>query len=228
MCTWAADRAEFARRAELAFRTSQKLCEADPANATNAWQFARACFDWAEFATNNSQKADIATLGIDAARKATLNSPTLAAGHYYLGLNLGQLAQTKMWGALRLVEEMEKAIKASAALDSQFDYAGADRTLGMLYLDAPGWPASIGSNAKARTHLQRAVELSPDLPDNRLSLIEALIKLGDKKRLAEELPALEKLLPVARKKFTGESWEVSWADWDKRWKAIQKKTGRSP
>jgi hypothetical protein len=223
----AADRAEFARRAEKTYLAEQQRWEADKTNPTNAWQFARACFDWADFATNKTTRAEIATIGIEAARAATAFSPTLAPAHYYLALNLGQLAQTKSLGALRLVAEMEEELKRSSALDSKFDFAGADRTLGLLYLDAPSWPMSVGSNSKGRAHLVRAVELFPDFPDNRISLVESLLKLGDKNLLPAELQKLEKLLPSARTNLTGETWELSWSDWDKRWQAIQIKTGKT-
>lgn len=49
--------------------------------------------------------------------------PKSAAGHYYLGMNLGQLARTKLLGALKLVDEMEREFKAAVALDERFDHA---------------------------------------------------------------------------------------------------------
>ena len=80
-------------------------------NTTSAWKFARACFDWADFATNDSQRAAIASEGIASARFVTDIQPKSAAGHYYLALNLGQLARTKSLGALKLVREMERSFR---------------------------------------------------------------------------------------------------------------------
>ena len=149
--------------------------------------------------------------------------PKLVSGHYYLAMNLGQLAQTKSLGALKLVSEMETEFQTARAQDEKYDFAGPDRSLGLLYLEAPGWPTSIGSRSKARHHLQRAVLLSPEYPENRLNLLEAYLKWGDKSAAGREFRILKELLPRAKKEFTGENWESSWADWDKRWAKIQVK-----
>ena len=45
------------------------LPESSRAKATAAWQFGRACFDLAEFATNNTERASLAEQGIAACRQ---------------------------------------------------------------------------------------------------------------------------------------------------------------
>ena len=217
--------ADFAGRALKIYLLSRDRLRAEQTSTNLAWQFGRAAFDWAEFATNDTQRAGIAREGIAACRQLTARQPDLAAGHYYLAMNLGQLARTKFLGALPIVEEMETEFKSAAALDARFDYAGAERSLGLLYFDAPGWPTSVGSRSKARLHLERAVTLSPDYPDNRLSLLEVYLKWGDKEGIQRELLKLEELLPKARLKLVGEAWDVNWADWNLRWKKIREKTG---
>jgi len=192
-----------------------------------AWQFGRTCFDWAELASGDSKRADIAEQGIEACRRAIHLNPKLAAAHYYLAMNMGQLARTRTLGALKLVDQMETAFKAALALDPDpaLDYAGPHRSLGLLYRDAPGWPASIGNRAKAREHLRKAVELVPEYPENWLSLLEAYLNWGEKKNVQAALPTAEQQLKKAREKFTGEAWKPSWRDWDQRWKKITAKAG---
>ncbi len=214
----------FAQRAESHFQEARKRFQIDTNDVEAAWQFGRACFDWAEFAKNNDQRESIASEGIAACREAVARDPKSAAGHYYLAMNLGQLAQTKTLGALRIVDEMEREFKTARDLDAKFDYAGPDRSLGLLYFEAPGWPASVGSSSKARQHLQRAAQLAPGYPENHLCLLEVYLKSSDKKNLLRELKATEELLPQARKEFTGAAFEQSWVDWDKRWKRIREKT----
>ncbi|MFO1515171.1 MAG: hypothetical protein U1F83_20090 [Verrucomicrobiota bacterium] len=204
-------------RAQEVFVTAQKLYEAEPTNNVAAWQFARATFDRGEFATNDTERAAIAVQGIAACRKLIQRDPKCAQAHYYLGLNLGQLARTKLLGALPLVSEMEGGFKTARQLDEHFDYAGPDRFLGQLYFQAPGWPASVGSQSKARKHLERATELAPDYPENRLNLAEASLKWHDKKLVQRELEALEKLWPAAKTNFAGADWEAFWADWQPRY-----------
>ncbi len=116
-------------------------------------------------------------------------------------MNLGQLARTKLLGALKLVTEMEAEFKAARRLDEHLDFAGPDRSLGLLYLEAPGWPTSVGSRTKARQHLRRAAELAPQYPENRLTLLEAYLRWGDHNGVQRELKALEEIWPAARTNF---------------------------
>src|SRR5947207_2239223 len=80
-------------RVEHAFYEAQALFNKNPANPESAWQFAVACFDWADLATSNSRRAPIAEQGIAACRQALQRDPKLAPAHYYLAMNLGQLAR---------------------------------------------------------------------------------------------------------------------------------------
>jgi Tfp pilus assembly protein PilF len=93
----------------------------------------------------------------------------------------------------------------------------------MLYLNAPGWPASIGSKSKARKHLERAVELAPDYPTNLLTLIDAYLEWEDEDAVQKAMESYRKLLPKARAIYAGAKWEQSWKDWDARWKKIIEK-----
>jgi hypothetical protein len=201
--------------------------ERAPTNVTAAWQLGRASFDWAEFASDASQRATTAQRGIAASRLACSLDTNLAAAPYYLGMNLGQLARTKSLGALPLVSEMEVLFERARRLDERFDQAGPDRNLGLLYLEAPGWPVSIGNRAKSRRHLARAAALAADYPENRLNLIEARLRWGDDD-LHEEVKALAASLPRAREMFAGEAWVAAWADWDRRWRQVQTKVGARP
>ena len=213
----------FAKRADQNYREARRRFQSNTNDAEAAWQFGRACFDRADFARNDEERESIANEGIAACRQLLERDPKSEPGHYYLAMNLGQLAQTKTLGALKLVQEMEREFKTSRDLDPKWDYAGPDRNLGLLYLEAPGWPASLGSKSNARRHLERCVELAPNYPENRLCLLEALLKWKDKKNALREINAIRDLLPKARKEFTGDAWEQSWADWDKRWETIQEK-----
>jgi tetratricopeptide (TPR) repeat protein len=220
--------AEFAARAKNKFEAAKTQFQRETNNVETAWQFGRACYDWAEFATSSDQRADIAEQGIEACRQVVNLDPALPAGHYYLGMNLGQLARTKTLGALKLVGQMEREFKAALELDPKFDHAGPDRNLGLLYLQAPGWPASIGNHVKARTHLQKAVKLTPDYPENLLNLLEADLKWGDRNGATRDLKALEEAWPVARAKFADADWEASWVSWESRWEQLKRKAAEAP
>jgi hypothetical protein len=117
---------------------------------------------------------------------------------------------------------MESALKQTIKLDPEVDFAGPHRSLGLLYRDAPGFPTSVGSRSKARLHLQKAVELRPDFPENWLCLLETYLKWGDKRAAESQIKKVDELLASARAKYTGETWAASWQDWERRWSALLK------
>ena len=212
---------QFTKRYHQSFLSARTNWTAAPTNSVRAWEFARAAFDWAEFATNDTQRAQVAVEGIDAARKAILLDPTCAQGHYYLGMNLGQMARTQLLGALKLVSEMEGCFRSASLIDPLVDHAGPDRNLGILYREAPGWPASIGNRSKARTHLKRSVDLGPEYPANHLELLTACLDWKDRRTAEKLLPGVEQCLRNARRAFSGEQWDWSWNDWEQMWKVQQ-------
>jgi tetratricopeptide (TPR) repeat protein len=212
--------AVFARRAEQAFEQARDRFQANTNDVTAAWKLGQAALAWADFAKNNAQREEIARAGMAACRRALTLAPDSAAAHFYLGTNLGQLARARKLEALSLIKEIERQFEAARVLDEQFNQAGPDRCLGLLYLDAPGWPASLGSRHKAREHLERAVALSPGFPENRLSLMEAYVRWKDSRQLRLQAEAYEKGLNETRQRFTGEAWEFDWQDWNTRWNRL--------
>jgi tetratricopeptide (TPR) repeat protein len=138
-------------------------------------------------------------------------------------MNMGQLARCETLGALKLVREMEDQFLTAADMDPAADFGGADRGLGLLCRDAPGWPVSIGNRARARKFLESAVALASDYPENVLNLAESYLKWGDKTDARQELAALDALWPSAQKALTGPHWEWSWYDWTRRRDALRAK-----
>jgi tetratricopeptide (TPR) repeat protein len=205
-----------------AFEGSKRVWMDAPTNTTLAWRFGKAAFDAASAATNHHDRARFATEGSSACRSALSADPKSGPAAYYLALNLGELASTRGLSALHIVREMEKFLLTARQLDPAFDHAGPDRTLGLLYHEAPGWPTSVGSNAKAREHLESAVKLDPDYPENRLSLAEIHSHGRHKDAYAEDLRALDALWPRAKTNFAGSEWSHAWADWEARRKALKK------
>jgi tetratricopeptide (TPR) repeat protein len=214
--------------AKAAFENARKSYFAAQTNATLAWEFGRACFERAEWATNNAERTEFAEQGIAACKRAVKLQPASAAAHHYLGLNLGQLARVKRFSALWIVDDMEAAFKAARGLDAKVDFAGPDRCLGLLYLEAPGWPVSVGSRTKAAQHLRRAVELAPNFPENRLNLLNAYLHWDNREAARAELKAIEGLWPATRTNFAGEAWTSEWASWEKQLKRAKVRLDDTP
>jgi hypothetical protein len=191
-----------------------------------AWQFGRACFDWAELPRPDVQREAIALEGIASCRRALVLDPKSAPARYYLAFNLGQLARTKLLGALNLVNDMERELLAAIELEPKFDHAGPHRALGRLYVEAPGWPLSIGNRAKGRFHLEKAFELDAAFPANSIHLLEAFHRWGEQSTLQARIGSVQKMLDKARQELTGDQWALDWLEWDEIWQRI--KTGTPP
>lgn len=213
--------AKFADAAQIKLLAARETFLTDTNSIPAAWKLGEAYFWRGEFAADDDMRATLANEGIAICRALTIRAPTVPEGHYYLAMNLGQLARTRWLEALSIVKELERNMKLAAGMNPRLDHAGPDRCLGLLYRDAPGWPLSLGSKSKARTHLLRSVELAPDFPENRLELIETWLMWKEKKPLQRDLDALGALLPKARKQFTGDDWAAHWDDWDRRWEDVQ-------
>lgn len=204
------------QEAELAFQAAKTNLDACPKDVEAGWKFSATCFRRAEFARNNPERAKYAELGIAAAREVIRLSSNSVQGRFYLAVNLGQLARTRMLSALGMVSEMERQFLAAIAIDPKFNHASPERSLGMLYLEAPGWPTSVGSRSKARVHLQRAVELEPDYAENWLTLMEAEIGWGEKKKVQARLADIDKMLERAKPLVMGAEGEAGWKDVEAR------------
>jgi hypothetical protein len=216
----------FAARVENAYRQAQIRFQSTTNNDA-AWQFARACFDFADIATNESKRAAIAREGISACDSLLAHDTNSAPGHYYLAMNFGKLAQAEApsMAALKLIRQIEREFKAAAESDSALDYAGPARGLGLLYRDAPGWPVSIGSRRKARDWLEKAAKLAPDYPENQLNLAESFLQWNDDDTAKNSLQTLDTLWPKAQARFPGEDWSQSWQDWSARREVLRRKLG---
>jgi tetratricopeptide (TPR) repeat protein len=213
--------------AEQAYDAAKARYQTNMDDDAAARQFASACFDRADQTPKDSVRATMAHEGIQVCRRWLQRAPDATAAHYYLGMNIAQLARTKSLGALPLLKEMEKEWLATLLLDPHFDFAGADRNLGLLYRDAPGFPLSIGSRAKAAQHLQHAVELNPEYPENHLNLIETNLKRKSA-AVAGEFEKLRAILPAARKRFSGPQWQSAWEDWNPRLEKIRTRLPAAP
>lgn len=221
----AVQKARLKRAAEESLVSARSQHKATTQFAVTARVLASSCFERAEFAEKDSERAELAREGAAVCRDWILRHPKDAGGHFFLAMNLGQLARTMNLGALKLVDEMKGSLFKARELDDKFEYAGPDRNLGQMYHQAPGWPISLGDKKKARRHFDRALEIAADYPANWLNLIEAGMAWGDTALVKEQRRALEEVLPKARKALAGERWESHWVSWDDRLRKIRMSAG---
>lgn len=215
------------RVAHEIYLEAKQLRSQQPLDPEASWRFGKACFDWAEFSTNGTQRASLANEGISACTKASDQNAELAGAYHYLAMNQGQLARTRGLAALKLVQHMESNFFKARALDEHFEQAAPDRYLGLLYSQAPGWPVSIGNRAKASTHLEKAVELAPVYPDNRINLMEAYVGWKQLDRAHVEMEKWNAVVAQAQKDFAGERWEWRWVSWNQRLSVLTKQLAKT-
>lgn len=196
---------------------ARKLVATEPTNSLAAWHLGRACFTWGKSLKDPNAQEKIYEEGVAACRRSLSLDPKSGPAHYYLGMNIGRVADLKRnLAAFGLVKEVERAFLQAAKLDDLYAYGGPDRNLGLLYWHAPGWPVSVGNKKLARKHLERAVKLAPDYPENRLNLAEAYLDWREQKLMQQQLDAIKQLWPRAQTNLTGVEWELDWQDWESR------------
>jgi tetratricopeptide (TPR) repeat protein len=205
-------------RAESAFVQAQKEAALHPGDAKACCNLGRATYNYAELVTNSDQRAAIARAGIAACRQLLARDSYSGAGHYYLGMDYGELAaaEAPSMAAYKLIHEIEHEFKAADDLDEKLDFGGPPRCLGLLYRDAPGWPISIGNRRKAREYLRRAAEIAPDFPENQMNLVESAILWHEASDAEKAWQTLNAIWPAARTNLTGVAWDQDWADWTQR------------
>src|SRR5436309_1547651 len=101
---------DFLARAEMAYHAAQDVYATNSGSIDSAITVARTAFDYAELAPNDNIRENIANQGIATGREAIRMNTNSAPAHYYLALNISQLARTKMLKALRLLTEMEREL----------------------------------------------------------------------------------------------------------------------
>lgn len=121
-------------------------------------------------ATNTKDAAQWTDTGYDAAAVAVEHYPDNAQAQYLLAYLAGIKARIHPGQGLDLVRMIAKHAQLAAKIDPKLDKAGPDRMLGFLYLQAPGFPISIGDLDSSLEHFKKAVSIDPDFYQNRAGL----------------------------------------------------------
>ncbi|RMD96802.1 MAG: hypothetical protein D6812_16405 [Deltaproteobacteria bacterium] len=175
---------------EGALSAYEAAISVNPAAVEACWKGAKAAFLLAFSGDSSERRLHFARRGEGFALRGIEQDPDCAPCHYYLALNLGLHAREAPLEAPTLVKSLIEEGKKAAALDPTFDHAGPYRLLGRVYTQLPPPPASFGDPDLAVGYLERAVELAPDYPPNRLHLAEAQMALEEAEAARTLLVAL--------------------------------------
>jgi len=133
-------------------------------------------------------RADAAREGLAWAETATAQDDTRVEGLFAQALALGLLSESSTLesSVSGILELTTRVIEA----DERYEHAGGRRMRGLTYLRAPDlWGGDLD---QALEDLARAVELFPELAENRLGYAEALLEDDDLEAARAQLTAARK------------------------------------
>lgn len=173
---------------------------------------------------NNGKAKDLAQQGRDYAERCLMTAPEEPGCYYWRAVNTGVYYRLHVLGYQTGVKQMIADCEKVIELDPRYDHGGAYRILGQLYTQLPqtgGRPDSITRDlSKAEEALRKAVQLSPDYPENHLALAETLVA---QEKFSEALASLTQARDLAPR------WkhDVSYNDWRTDSLALQKKIDKA-
>lgn len=183
------DEARTAEDFQQASLLYQEALEQAPENGAILWRLGRS-YLYTGDELPEDQRLPIYEKGREYAEKATEIIPDSPDAHYWFAALLGRIGQTRgVLQSLFMVKPMQEALEKALELDPE--YASAYYVLSILYMEAPGWPLSIGNSDLSLENALRSVELDPYNYDFQYNL--ALVYLDHRERdRAQEI--LEELL----------------------------------
>lgn len=178
------DREHLASAAEAA-RVWEGRLRAEPRDYEAAWKLARARH-WLGDHEAAAARAGEYERGISAGRAAVAAAPDRPEGHFWLGANMGALAQTGgLTAGLRYRTPIRREFEAVLRLDRGFDQGAGLCALSNYYLRVPSLFG--GSKTRAETLARECVAADPQSTLAHYFLAEALVALDRKPEARSEL-----------------------------------------
>jgi tetratricopeptide (TPR) repeat protein len=157
-----------------------------------SWRLARILYWIGDHTPANDAKKQLFQQGIEHAKKAVELGPDKADGHFWLGVCYGVYGEAKgVLKSLALVKPIKAEMRRVLEIDPAYDRGGADRVLGRVYHQLPGFAG--GSEKLSLQHLQKAVEYGPRVGLNLLYLSDTYVSLD---RVEDARKALETILTM--------------------------------
>ncbi len=154
------------------------------------WRISRIQYYIGQHSESKKEKKVIFSQGVYYAQKAIDLQPDKPDGHYWHGVNNGKFGEVKgVLKSLALVKPIKAAMNKVLELDRAYEDGGADRVLGRVYKELPGFAG--GSKEKSLEHLLKSKELGPEDALTRYYLADTYLSL---KRIDEAREELEYIL----------------------------------
>ena len=159
-----------------------------PGDFESAWKLARADY-WIGGHVPKPEAQAVYENGIAAARAAAAAEPNRPEGHFWIGANMGALAESfGVRQGIKYRSQIKEELETVLRLDPAFQQGSADRALGMWYFKVPRLFG--GSHKDAETHLRASLKYNPHSTASHFFLAQVLIDDGRKDAARTELQAV--------------------------------------
>jgi tetratricopeptide (TPR) repeat protein len=173
--------------AESALSILRKELADHPKNDEALWRMSRALKWEGDQKKESSEKIAMYEQAVEMARRGVEANPKSVGGHFWLGVGLGKIGETR--GVLRslfLVDPIKKEMMTVLFLDPTND--GAHLVLGVMYRKLPGFIG--GSNKRSVEELKKAITFNPRSTLHHLELAKTYIEESQTDRAEGELRTL--------------------------------------
>jgi tetratricopeptide (TPR) repeat protein len=144
--------------------------------------------DWARAnyqTPKDAQESAFKTL-TEQAHQLTTNSSNAPEAMIWEGISYSGYAKAKGGiGALKFAEKARDLLLASEKINPHALQGSAYTSLGSLYYKVPGWPIGFGDKKKARSYLEKAVQINPAGIDTNYFYADFLSEQGDYAKAVE-------------------------------------------
>lgn len=156
-------------------------------NACDAyWKMARVEYWIGDHTAKKDEKRRVFEMAIYHGKKAVQAAPERVEGHYWLAVNYGSYGDAKgVLKSLSLVKPLKAELAKVLEIDPAYDEGGADRILGRVFYELPGFIG--GDKKKSLEHLLKSRELGPRIGITRIFLADTYLALGEVEKARAEL-----------------------------------------
>ena len=139
-----------------------------------------------DHAALKEEKRRVFQMAIYHGKKAVQAAPERVEGHYWLAVNYGSYGEAKgVLKSLSLVKPLKAELAKVLEIDPAYDEGGADRILGRVFYELPGFIG--GDKKKSLEHLLKSRELGPRVGITRIFLADTYLALGEVEKARAEL-----------------------------------------
>jgi tetratricopeptide (TPR) repeat protein len=181
----------YAQREDLArvregLQTLRHIRAVQHDNYEAAWRTARLDYTLGDRSTDDKEKEQAFTDGMEAGETAARAQPDKPEGHFWLGANYGGYAEFKgvLYGAT-YVEKLRKEMETVVKLDESFAGGSAYLALGQIDIEMPQMLG--GDPARAVATLEKGLRIDANNPLLHLRLAEAYLATKRKDDARREL-----------------------------------------